>query len=498
HAAEHGGPGPFRTVMEMTGDRIARRPGALAVLHGTTSLTYGELGRRSDQLARHLLGLGAGAERRIGISLPRTPDLVVAALAVLKTGAAYVPLDPEYPADRLGHMQTDSGVHLTVDAAVLAEALTADDSPVPHPAVSPRNAAYVIYTSGSTGKPKGVVIPHHALTRLVTWATTLGEETFRHTFFSTSLNFDVSVFELFGTLATGGTLDIAHNILSLTDRPAWDGTLVSAVPSAVTAVLDDPTTHLDPSLLVLAGEAFPTTLLDTVRRTLPQTDVANIYGPTEATVYATGWFSQEDPEPQGTAVPIGRALAGKSAYVLDATLNPVPDGVQGELYLAGSLARGYHGQPGLTSARFVAHPYHPGQRLYRTGDLVRRRPDGTLEYAGRNDHQVKIRGHRVETGEIETALLAHPLVTRAAVILREDTPDARHLVGYVVATGEVPDAELRELLAATLPEYMVPAAFVTLDALPLNAAGKLDRAALPAPHFTADTTAYTAPRTETE
>ncbi|MGW9367333.1 condensation domain-containing protein, partial [Streptomyces albidoflavus] len=371
-------------------------------------------------------------------------------------------------------------------------------SPVPHPAVSPRNAAYVIYTSGSTGKPKGVVIPHHALTRLVTWATTLGEETFRHTFFSTSLNFDVSVFELFGTLATGGTLDIAHNILSLTDRPAWDGTLVSAVPSAVTAVLDDPTTHLDPSLLVLAGEAFPTTLLDTVRRTLPQTDVANIYGPTEATVYATGWFSQEDPEPQGTAVPIGRALAGKSAYVLDATLNPVPDGVQGELYLAGSLARGYHGQPGLTAARFVAHPYHAGQRLYRTGDLVRRRPDGTLEYAGRNDHQVKIRGHRVETGEIETALLAHPLVTRAAVILREDTPDARHLVGYVVATGEVPDAELRELLAATLPEYMVPAAFVTLDALPLNAAGKLDRAALPAPHFTAGTTAYTAPRTETE
>ncbi|MFD7891849.1 amino acid adenylation domain-containing protein, partial [Streptomyces albidoflavus] len=468
------------------------------VLHGATSLTYAELGRRSDQLARHLLGLGAGPERRIGISLPRTPDLVIAALAVLNTGAAYVPLDPEYPADRLRHMREDSGVHLTVDAALVTEALTTDDSPVPHPALSSRNAAYVIYTSGSTGKPKGVVIPHHALTRLVTWAATLGEETFRHTFFSTSLNFDVSVFELFGTLATGGTLDIAHNILSLTDRPAWDGTLVSAVPSAVTAVLDDSTTHLDPSLLVLAGEAFPTTLLDTVRRTLPQTDVANIYGPTEATVYATGWFSQEDPEPQGTAVPIGRALAGKSAYVLDATLNPVPDGVQGELYLAGSLARGYHGQPGLTAARFVAHPYHAGQRLYRTGDLVRRRPDGTLEYAGRNDHQVKIRGHRVETGEIETALLAHPLVTRAAVVLREDTPDARHLVGYVVATGEVPDAELRELLAATLPEYMVPAAFVTLDALPLNAAGKLDRAALPAPHFTADTTTYTAPRTETE
>ncbi|MFF5617045.1 non-ribosomal peptide synthase/polyketide synthase [Streptomyces albidoflavus] len=498
HAAEFGGPGPFRTVMEMTGDRIARQPETVAVLHDATSLTYAELGRRSDQLARHLLGLGAGPERRIGISLPRTPDLVIAALAVLKTGAAYVPLDPEYPADRLRHMREDSGVHLTVDAALVAEALTTDDSLVPHPALSPRNAAYVIYTSGSTGKPKGVVIPHHALTRLVTWAATLGEETFRHTFFSTSLNFDVSVFELFGTLATGGTLDIAHNILSLTDRPAWDGTLVSAVPSAVTAVLDDSATHLDPSLLVLAGEAFPTTLLDTVRRTLPQTDVANIYGPTEATVYATGWFSQEDPEPQGTAVPIGRALAGKSAYVLDATLNPVPDGVQGELYLAGSLARGYHGQPGLTAARFVAHPYHAGQRLYRTGDLVRRRPDGTLEYAGRNDHQVKIRGHRVETGEIETALLAHPLVTRAAVVLREDTPDARHLVGYVVATGEMPDTELRELLAATLPEYMVPAAFVTLDALPLNAAGKLDRAALPAPHFTADTTTYTAPRTETE
>ncbi|MFD9179399.1 amino acid adenylation domain-containing protein, partial [Streptomyces diastaticus] len=498
HPDGRGAPGPFRTVVELIGDRAARRPEAVALLHGDTSVTYAELGRRADQLARHLLALGAGPEKRVGISLPRTPDLVVAALAVLKTGAAYVPLDPEYPADRLEHMRGDSGTHLTVDAALVEAARTTDDSPLPAPELTAANAAYVIYTSGSTGKPKGVVIPHHALTRLITWATTLGEDTFAHTFFSTSLNFDVSVFELFGTLATGGTLEIAHNILSLTDHPTWNGTLVSAVPSAVTAVLDDPTTHIDPDLLVLAGEAFPTSLLHTARRTLPDTTIANIYGPTEATVYATGWFSDDNPQPHGTSVPIGRPLAGKNAYVLDHSLNPVPTGVHGELYLAGSLARGYHHQPALTATRFIAHPHHPGQRLYRTGDLVRRHPDGTLEYAGRNDHQVKIRGHRVETGEIETTLLTHPHITRAAVTVREDTPGARHLVGYVVVTAEVPDADLRAHLAATLPEYMLPAAFVTLDALPLNAAGKLDRAALPAPHFDPRAGAYTAPGTGTE
>ncbi|MEW1896263.1 non-ribosomal peptide synthase/polyketide synthase [Streptomyces albidoflavus] len=491
---------PFRTVVELVAERVAAAPEAVALRHGDTSVPYAELGRRSDQLARHLLALGAGPERRIGISLPRTPDLVIAALAVLKTGAAYVPLDPEYPADRLRHMRRESGVHLTVDEAVVAGALAADDSPVPSPALSPANAAYVIHTSGSTGRPKGVVVAHEAMSRLVTWATTLGEETFAHTFFSTSLNFDVSVFELFGTLAAGGTLEIAHDILSLTDHPVWDGTLVSAVPSAVAAVLDDPTTRLRPKLLVLAGEAFPATLLDTARRTLPGATVANIYGPTEATVYATGWFSDTDPAPEGATVPIGRALAGKGAYVLDATLNPVPDGVRGELYLAGSLARGYHGQPGLTAARFVAHPYDAGQRLYRTGDLVRRRPDGTLEYAGRNDQQIKIRGHRVETGEIETVLTGHPEIARSVVVLREDTPGTKYLAAYLVpADGAAPDvAGVRAHLAGALPGHMVPAAFVTLDALPLNAAGKLDRAALPAPHFTADTTAYTAPRTETE
>ncbi|RZE75610.1 condensation domain-containing protein, partial [Streptomyces albidoflavus] len=384
--------------------------------------------------------------------------------------------------------------------AALTEALTTDDSPVPHPPTAPQNAAYVIYTSGSTGKPKGVVIGHEAMTRLVDWPTTLGEETFAHTFFSTSLNFDVSVFELFGTLATGGTLEIAHNILSLTDRPVWEGTLVSGVPSAFQALVADPTTRLDPKLLVLAGEAFPTTLLDQTRRALPRTTVANIYGPTEATVYATGWFSHENPEPGAATVPIGRALAGKSAYVLDATLNPVPDGAWGELYLAGSLARGYHGQPHLTSERFVAHPYAPGARLYRTGDLVRRRPDGTLEYAGRNDHQIKIRGHRIETGEIETALLTHPGIAQAAVVAREDQPGVKHLAAYLVTTGpdQADQTDVRAHLARTLPDHMIPAAFVTLDALPLNAAGKLDRRALPAPRFETAGHVYTAPRTETE
>ncbi|MFD5186420.1 amino acid adenylation domain-containing protein, partial [Streptomyces sp. NPDC058372] len=492
--------GPFRSVLAMVADQVARTPEAVALLHGGTTLTYAELGRRTDQLARHLIALGARPEKRIGISLPRTPDLVVAALAVLKTGAAYVPLDPEYPADRLQHMEADSGTHLTVDASVITAALAGASGPVAHPPVTPQNAAYVIYTSGSTGLPKGVVIPHHAMSRLVEWATTLGEDTFAHTFFSTSLNFDVSVFELFGTLASGGTLEIAHNILTLTDHPAWNGTLVSAVPSAFQALVTDPTTRLGPKLLVLAGEAFPTTLLTQARRALPRTTVANIYGPTEATVYATGWFSHENPDPHGTTVPIGRPLAGKSAYVLDSTLNPVPTGAWGELYLAGSLARGYHNQPHLTAHRFVAHPYQPGRRLYRTGDLVRQHVDGTLEYAGRNDHQIKIRGHRIETGEIETTLLAHPRLTHAAVVAREDQPGTKYLTAYLVTTGhqQADPADVRAHLARTLPDHMVPSAFVTLDALPLNAAGKLDRNALPAPRFEAADHVYTAPRTETE
>ncbi|MFD5753643.1 amino acid adenylation domain-containing protein, partial [Streptomyces sp. NPDC127033] len=396
--------------------------------------------------------------------------------------------------------KADSGVRVVVDEEMLAGLLDVVDVPVPVPVpVSLLSAAYVIYTSGSTGRPKGVVVSHGAMAGLVEWAVGLGVERFARTLFSTSLNFDVSVFELFGTLAAGGTVEVVRDVLALTEGEGWSGSLVSAVPSAFAGVLGQGT-EVSAGLVVLAGEAFPAGLLEQTRQAIPGAVVANIYGPTEATVYATGWFSDRDQDVEGPVVPIGRSVAGKATYVLSGGLVPVPVGVWGELYLGGGLARGYLGRPGLTAGRFVADPFRSGGRLYRTGDVVRWHGDGSLEYAGRGDDQVKVRGFRIELGEIEAVLSAHPGVARAAVVAREDVPGVKRLAAYVVAerAGDVDIAAVREHVASALPEYMVPAAFVVLGALPLNANGKLDRRALPAPEFEAPGTAFVAPRNEAE
>ncbi|MFE7466679.1 amino acid adenylation domain-containing protein, partial [Streptomyces sp. NPDC057499] len=342
--------------------------------------------------------------------------------------------------------------------------------------------------------------PHGSVAGLVEWAVSLGVERFGRVLFSTSLNFDVSVFELFGTLASGGTLEVVRDVLVLAERESWSGSLVSAVPSAFAAVLEQDA-HVDAGLVVLAGEAFPSGLRERIGQVMPGAGVANLYGPTEATVYATGWFSGQDAQVDGPMVPIGRSVAGKGVYVLDAWLRPVPVGVWGELYLAGGLARGYHGRAGLTSERFVADPFHSGGRLYRTGDVVRRGADGVLEYAGRGDDQVKVRGFRIELGEIESVLCGHGSVSRAVVVAREDRPGVKRLAAYLVTDGPDADVDMgavREHVAAALPEYMVPSAFVVLEELPLNANGKLDRKALPAPEFTADQGVRVAPRTDTE
>ncbi|WP_143665057.1 non-ribosomal peptide synthetase, partial [Streptomyces cacaoi] len=429
----------------------------------------------------------------------------------------YVPLDPEYPADRLEFVLGDSDVRLVVtDAATAGRVpgrsgtglLLVDELPVaegvslPVGEPSVEAAAYVIYTSGSTGRPKGVVVSRGAMASLVEWAVSLGRERFERTWFSTSLNFDVSVFELFGTLAAGGTLEVARDVLELAERPGgWSGSLISAVPSAFSAVLAEEDLRVTAGAVVLAGEAFPAGLAGRIGEVLPGAVVANIYGPTEATVYAAGWFSDVEGEPGGGSVPIGRPVAGKSLRVLDAALRPVPVGVWGELYIGGQgVARGYHERPGLTAERFVADPFAPGRRLYRSGDVVRWSADGVLEYAGRGDDQVKVRGYRIELGEIEAALSSHAGVARAAVVAREDRPGVKRLAAYLVPQDPGSDLsvdEVREHVAGMLPEYMVPAAFVVLDALPLNAAGKLDRRALPEPGFTSERE-FTAPRTRTE
>ncbi|WP_411130313.1 non-ribosomal peptide synthase/polyketide synthase [Streptomyces sp. x-19] len=514
---------PGATFLDLFQARVAERPEAPAVQHGGKVLGYAELDARADRLAAVLAAHGAGPEARIGVSMSRTTDLVVAVLAVLKAGGAYVPLDPHYPADRLRYMAADSGISLVLTESSLAgrlpfagetELLVVDElpqdaaqfddgaAPAPRPQAPLAAAAYVIYTSGSTGRPKGVVVSYEAMSSLVQWAVSLGEDVFARTCFATSLNFDVSVFELFGTLAAGGAVEVMRDVLELAERPdGWSGSLISAVPSALGAVLTEDGLDVTAGHVVLAGEAFPAALHDRIGEVAPGAVIANIYGPTEATVYATGWFSDAEQAPDSGSVPIGRPVAGKSLRVLDPWLRPVPAGVWGELYIGGQgVARGYHDRAALTAERFVADPVVPGARLYRTGDVVRWRADGVLDYAGRSDDQVKIRGFRIELAEIEAALTRQPGVAQAAVIAREDQPGVKRLAAYAVPATDAaldPDA-LRAALATALPEYMVPATLTVLDALPLNANGKLDRRALPAPDLSALGQAYTAPRTPSE
>ncbi|MFC7728919.1 amino acid adenylation domain-containing protein [Actinomadura keratinilytica] len=497
-------PVPPAVVPDLVEAQAARTPDAAAVAHGGATLTYAELNGRANRLARHLIGSGVGPEDRVGLALPRDVDLVVAALAVLKTGAAYLPIDPAYPADRIAFMLDDAAPACVVttsattlpegaprvelDALDLAEYSDADvtDADRVRP-LRPGNAAYVIYTSGSTGRPKGVVVSHANAVDFCAWAARdFGAERLRRVLFSTSLSFDVSVFEWLVPLTVGGQVEVVRDLLEVAERGGWHGSLVSGVPSAMAALLGAGRLDLSAGDVVLAGEALPPRLVRELRRLLPDARISNIYGPTETTVYATAWY--DDGNAEGTA-PIGRPLANTRAYVLDAALRPVPVGAPGELYLAGDgLARGYLGRPALTAERFVACPFGPpGERMYRTGDLVRWARTGDIEYLGRADHQVKVRGFRIEPGEVEAVLTGHPDVAQSVVVARTDAAGDTTLVAYVVpAPGRTAEpAALRAFAGETLPDYMVPSAVVVLDELPLTPNGKLDRAALPAPDLAA-------------
>ncbi|WP_217711489.1 non-ribosomal peptide synthetase [Actinomadura sp. NAK00032] len=506
-------------VPELFEAQAARTPDAPAVTHAGTTLTYRELDERAGRLARRLIARGAGPGDFVALALPRDENLVVAALAVLKSGAAYQPVDLAYPPDRIAFMLDDASPACVIttpgaDLPGAAPRLELDPSSLAAPPggdtagaavtdadrvrpLHPADAAYVIYTSGSTGRPKGVVVSHAGAADLCAWAERdFGPGRLARVLFSTSLNFDVSVFEWLTPLTMGGHIEVVRDLLEVAERGGWSGTLVSGVPSAVSALLATGAPALEAGDVVLAGEALPAKLVHDLRALLPDARIANIYGPTEATVYATAWF--DDGNAAGRA-PIGGPIANTRAYVLDAALRPVPAGVPGELYLAGAgLARGYLDRSALTAERFVACPFGaPGERMYRTGDLARWNGAGQIEYLGRLDHQVKIRGFRIEPGEIETALARHPAVGQAVVVPREDQPGTPRLIAYVVPSGPVDPGELRRFAAETLPAYMVPAAVVPLDALPLNPSGKLDRAALPAPDFAARASGR-APRTPAE
>ncbi|WP_213939264.1 amino acid adenylation domain-containing protein, partial [Pseudomonas sp. dw_612] len=505
-------------IHQLFEQQVSCAPDASALVHDGQHLSYAELNARANRLAHHLRELGVTADTRVAICLERSLEQVVAVLAVLKAGGAYVPLDPAYPAERLADMLTDSDpcVLLTHGAALAPPSGTAridlqTDAhhwatlPADNPSLdglTARHLAYVIYTSGSTGQPKGVMVEHRGLVNLSRAQIALyGLTPASRVIQFASFSFDACVWEMVMALGAGATLYLPSEPQRqvglfdyLTEHRITHATLPPALLQGRTDL--DALDRLE--TLVLAGEAPSAALIQALGR---RVQVHNAYGPTETTVCATDWacLSTLSAEP----VSIGRPLPNTRAYVLDAHGEPVPVGVAGELWVGGvGVARGYLNREQLTAEQFKASPFLEGDRLYRTGDLVRYLADGNLEYLGRADQQVKIRGFRIELGEIETLLRGHPAVREAAVIARADDAGAKRLVAYVVPVSgdELSLAQtLRGHLQARLPDYMVPAAYVTLASLPLTTNGKLDQRALPAPDTTAFVQgAYEKPRGETE
>ncbi|MFF3346577.1 amino acid adenylation domain-containing protein [Streptomyces sp. NPDC002779] len=467
---------PFPTLFE---EQVRRAPDAAALVADGTSLTYAELNARANRFAHALVARGIGPEDVVALALPRSAELVVAHLGVLKAGAAFMPVDPAYPAARKQYMLADARPALVIeDRALVADLSQGQPETDVCRAVDPRHPAYVIYTSGSTGKPKGVVVTHTGIASVATFqgegaAMTSGSRVLQFA----SPSFDASVLETYGALLNGATLVVAPAADPVS--ALLDGTSLThvVVPPSVLAAL--PETDVRVPTVQAAGEACPPGL---VARWAPGRCMLNAYGPSEATVMAT---LSPPLVPTAAPPPIGHPTPGSRLYVLSGTLHPVPVGAAGELYIAGpSLARGYLHRPALTAARFVADPYGPpGSRMYRTGDVVRWRSDGQLEYIGRADQQVKVRGFRIEPGEVEAALTACPGVRQAAVLARSGRrhSDVR-LVAYVVGDEDATRTGLlRERLRQSLPEHMVPSVFVRLDELPRTPNDKLDRDALPAP-----------------
>ncbi|HEY3570928.1 MAG TPA: amino acid adenylation domain-containing protein [Thermoanaerobaculia bacterium] len=511
--------GADRLLHEIIAARVAARPDEVAVVCGEASLTCRELDDRAGRLARRLRGMGVGPETLVGVCAERSLEMVVALLAVLKAGGAYVPLDPSYPADRLAYMLEDSAVPVLLTQEALRGRLPATGARVvpldgegeeepgadlPTVEITPDHAAYMIYTSGSTGRPKGAVNTHRAIVNRLLWMQQeLGLDPTDRVLQKTPFSFDVSVWEFFWPLMMGARLVVAkpgghQDPDYLAAEIARQGvTTLHFVPSMLQVFLEARGLERCAALrrVVCSGEALPAEL---ARRyyevfTAP---LINLYGPTEAAVDVSCWRCVPG-DPRAT-VPIGHPVANTGLPILDRAGRRVPVGVAGELLIGGvQVGRGYHRRPELTAEKFVPDPFgRRGARLYRTGDLARYLPDGAIEFLGRIDHQVKIRGLRIELGEIEAALTSHPTVREAVVVATAD----QRLVGYVVAAAgaAIEPAGLRAHLATSLPEHMVPAVLVTLDALPLSPNGKVDRRALPAPGAAAGGATYSAPRTPLE
>ncbi|WP_443667721.1 amino acid adenylation domain-containing protein, partial [Kitasatospora humi] len=511
--------------------RVAAMPGVVAVVADGVEVSFAELDSRANRLARYLRAQGVGAESLVGLCLPRGVEMVTAVLGVWKAGAAYVPLDPEYPAERLAFMLRDSGASvlvgveevldelpvgrgvrtIAVDEPLVVGALAAQPATAPELDLLPDQLAYVIYTSGSTGRPKGVAVTHGGLANYVRWAVdAYGMDGGGGAPLHSSLSFDLTVTSVVVPLVSGSAVVVsavggAEGLAELLAGRGGFG-LVKAVPGhlpLLAELVSDEAVAGSTRRLVVGGEALHGADVRAWLARVPGSVVVNEYGPTE-TVVGCCVFELTAGQDIADAVPIGRPIANTRLFVLDGSLRPVPVGVAGELYIAGAqLARGYLGRAGLTAERFVASPFEQGGRMYRSGDVVRWTADGRLEYLGRVDEQVKVRGFRIELGEIEAVLAGHPQVAQAAVMAREDTAGDKRLVAYVVAAE--PDGELddlarlvREFAAGRLPEHMVPSAVVVLEALPLTVNGKVDRKALPAPELLVPAGRGREPETEQE
>ncbi|MFJ8044024.1 amino acid adenylation domain-containing protein [Kitasatospora sp. NPDC096147] len=497
-------PGPLRPAHEQFAEQAAQAPGRTALSWDGGRLSYGELDSRAEELAARLVEAGVVPEQLVGLCLDRSPEWAVAVLAVFKAGGAYVPLDPGYPADRLDHILRDSGVRVVVTRGELGAALPphtatvldlAESAPPAGPVELPEPSldrlAYVIYTSGSTGRPKGVEMEHRGLASVLGAVSLFDVDDRDAWVLFHSVSFDYSVWELWAPLTTGGTLVVVPPEAVHDPKKLWElvrehrVTVLTQTPAVFAHLTAGGREWLAGSRLrhvMFGGEKLEAAhLADWVAHGDPRTRLANLYGITETAVHST-FFQITDPTGR---ISLGGPLPGTEIRLLDEDGEPVPAGGVGEMHVGGSgLARGYLGRPGLTSERFVPHPTRAGERLYRSGDLARATADGRLEYLGRSDHQVKIRGHRIETGEVEAAIEEHPQVRRAVVLGRPDSAGQLRLVAYLVAADGIGTVDTRSVLALLrdrLPGYAVPSFLVTADALPLTPNGKVDRAALPEP-----------------
>jgi len=518
-------PYPEACLHDLIAEQARRTPNAVALRFAGKGIDYGSLERRANRLAWRLRSLGIGPDAIVGLCMRRSPSQVIALLAIFKAGGAYLPLDPDYPRDRLALMAADAQPRVVITdsssvkslpplkAAVLdidaeRSAIADERATAPPRATQPDNLAYILYTSGSTGRPKGVIGTHRAIVNRLHWDVPQPASAAIHAY-KTSLGFIDALWELFMPLIRGQSTvivpeDVGCDPSRLVDLLSSEKvTRMVVVPSFLSGILDCPK-HLAERLQRLShwaasGETLTMALAGLFADRLPKAELFNIYGTSE--FWDATWFSARDAA-GGSSVPIGAPIANMRALVLNSDLDPVPVNVAGELYIGGAgLARGYLRRPGLTAERFVPDPYGDGERLYRTGDIVRRRSDGVLEFVGRQDHQVKLRGHRIELSEIELALQDCPGVSRAVVQMRDDLPSGDPgLVAYLVASNPAPtESALNEYLDTKLPSYLRPAHFVFIRELPLTPSGKVDRSGLPPPEQRRETQAvHVSPRSELE